>query len=164
MGNGEGVSGNGFTRHAFYRSHRVGVGRMVEGNGLSCASCPAGPSDSVYIIFGGLREVIVDDVGNALDVETTGCHIRCNQNLEVTFSELGENPIPDMLRLVPMEGVGRVAFPTQGDGELFRSALGSGEDNGLSCVILDRVQDCFQDAQFLGSVGNCDNLLFDLGG
>ena len=164
MGNGQGVSGNGFTRHAFDRSHRIGVGRMVEGNGLSCASCPAGPSDSVYIIFGGLREVIVDDVGNSLDVQTARCHIRCDQDLEVTFSEFGENPIPDMLGFVPMECVGRIAFPAQGDGELFRSTLGSGEDNGLSCVILDRVQDGFQDAQFLGSVGDCDNLLFDLGG
>ena len=43
-----------------------------EGEGLAGATGPAGPADAVDVGLGVLRQVVVDDVGDVLDVDAAG--------------------------------------------------------------------------------------------
>lgn len=79
--------GDRLSRHGFNGPHDVPVGRMKEGQRPSRPSGPPCPSDPVYIIFGRLRQVVVDDMRDPVDIESSGSHVRGDQNFEIASAE-----------------------------------------------------------------------------
>lgn len=63
-----------------------------KGKGFALSADPGGSADSVNVIFGVLRKVVVHDVGYAFNVQTAACDIGCNQDWKLTVSELIQDP------------------------------------------------------------------------
>ena len=59
-----------------------------QGNGLAVASCASGATDTVYIVFRYVRQLIVDDVGQPIDVESAGCNVGSDQYAGLAGLEL----------------------------------------------------------------------------
>lgn len=106
---------NGFSRHGFNRPYDVPVGRMEKGQGPSRTSRPSRSADPVDIVLGRLRQVIIDDVGDPVDIETPCRHVRGNQNLEIAPAETAQDPVSDGLGFVTVKGVRRVPRIVQCD-------------------------------------------------
>ncbi len=58
-----------------------------EGNGISLGLCPASPADAVNVVFGEGRNIEINDVGNACDINSPGGDIGCNHNAEFAVFE-----------------------------------------------------------------------------
>ena len=63
----------------------------------------AGSSDTVNIIFEISWNPKIKDVGNPLDIQTSGCHIRCHQYLDFHFFKAAYYLVSLSLAHIPME-------------------------------------------------------------
>src|SRR5204863_192649 len=71
----------------------AGVAHVVlghEGEGVAGVLGPAGPADAVDVVLGVLRDVVVDDVRDAGDVEAAGGDVGRDQDLEAAGLEAVE--------------------------------------------------------------------------
>ena len=154
--------GNGFSGQRFDQPDHIPVGRVKEGKGATGSSGTTGPTDPVHVVFRRLWKVVVDDVCDAIDVESSCGHIRCDENFQVAFSETAQNAVPDWLGLVPVQRVGRESGFVEGDGKVFRASFGPRKDDDLARFVFTGIQHFFQKPQFLGSMGYRDPFLMNL--
>ena len=56
------------------------VAIVVETCGKSAISDTAGPTDAMDIFVDVVREIVIDDVHDVLDIETPGCDVGGNEN------------------------------------------------------------------------------------
>lgn len=86
-----------------------------------------GPADAVNIRLGNVRQVEVDDVADAIDVDTTCGDICCDQHMGASGAEVIERVNTLALAFVAMDG-GRVdAGGVKGANDLVGAVLGLGE-------------------------------------
>lgn len=79
-GRGERGDGNGGSQQALDIPEKVAVGGMAEGDGPPGTSGPPGASDPVNIVLRRLGQIVVDDAGHRIDVESPGRHVGGNEN------------------------------------------------------------------------------------
>ena len=65
--------------------------------------CPAGPADAVDVILRILGQVVVDHVGDALDVQPAGGHVGRDEHGETPLLEIGQDLQAAVLRNVSRE-------------------------------------------------------------
>ena len=83
-----------------------------------------------------MRDVIVDDERDALDVETAGCHIGGDEDVDLRLAQLIDRALTSLLRDVAVDGSGLESAGAQLLGELLGGLLGAHEhDDAL--VLLD---------------------------
>ena len=153
---------NGFSCHGFDRPDDIPVCGVKERQRAPRSPRPACSSDPVDIVFGRLWQVIIDDMGDPVDVETPGRHVCCDQNLEVSSAEAAQNPVSDRLGLVSVESVRRIAGIVECDGQIFRTSFCPGKDDDLSGFGFPFIQDFLEKAKFLRTMGNGNPFLMDM--
>jgi hypothetical protein len=82
-----------------------------------------------------LRQIIVHNVGNARNVDTTGGNIGCDQNRELTIAEVAQDFLTDALLFVAMDGIAVDAFIAQLERQFVGICLGFGKDQNAVGVI-----------------------------
>ncbi len=70
------------------------------------AAVAGGAADAVDVIFRALRQVVIDDVLDMRNVETTRCDVGGNQDAELLVAERLNNAFALALVQVAMDGVG----------------------------------------------------------
>ena len=98
------------------------------------AASTARTSDAMNVRLVILRNIVVDDMGNIIDVNTTCCHISSNQHIDASFTELLHHTIPLNLRQVTMQSTSRIAPCIEGSCQIIDSALRAAEDNEFACL------------------------------
>ena len=76
------------------------VGKAYRNTG---STSPAGAADSVYIVFGVLRQVVVNYMAYPFNVNATACYIGGDQYLDLAASEVFQGARSFVLRNVPGE-------------------------------------------------------------
>ena len=74
-----------------------------ESKGSALSAGTAGSADTVYIILNILRNVIIDDGFHIVHVDTSGRHIRGDQNAGSTVAETVHSHIPLCLRQIAVQ-------------------------------------------------------------
>src|SRR6185369_1571183 len=94
---------------------------------LAAASCSPGATDAVHVGFRVIRYVVVDDVADALDIETTRGDVCRNDDVDLSRFEASDRALALRLSDVAVQGLDRKASRFQALGELFGSDLGARE-------------------------------------
>ncbi len=115
------------------------------------------PTDPVHVALGLVRQVGVEDVADALAVQTPGRDVRRDQDREVAGPERLERPGPGGLALVAVDRGGRDAIAQQLLHQPVRPVLRPREDDGaLHIVLLDEPR---EQRLLVGAVAEHDALL-----
>jgi hypothetical protein len=61
-------------------------------------------ADAVHIIFRDVRQLVIDDVGQRIDIDAARRDIGGHQRNQLAFLEIGQGARPGALRLVTMDG------------------------------------------------------------
>lgn len=112
--------------------HRIeGVDIVVagEGEGLALGADPRGPADAMHIVLGVLRQVEVDDVGDAVDVQPAARDVGGDENRQLAVAEVVQDLEPLGLHDVSGETAGGEAVPAQVLDEAACGVLGVEENH-----------------------------------
>jgi hypothetical protein len=113
---------------AFDVAKQTNVTRFAERNRSTFGATTAGTADTVDIAFRVVRQVIVDDVRDARNVDTTCSNIGRNQNRELAIAEVAQDFLTDALLFVAMDRVTVNAFIAKLERQFVGISLGFGED------------------------------------
>src|SRR4029079_18344606 len=100
---------------------------IAEGDGHALGARACGATNAMDITFGDVREVIIDHVADAVDVDSTGGNVGGNQRAPPAIAERRENALALVLRLVAMDRFGGVTGFLQSAYHLVGAMLGAGE-------------------------------------
>ena len=111
---------------------------VVAGEGHRGPECarPAGAADPVDVVFGVFRKVVVDDVGDALDVQPPRGNIRRDEDREPTVLEFLEHLQATVLWNVAGESARRVAVCREPANEVGRRRAAVDEDEDAAAALL----------------------------
>ena len=104
---------------------------IAEGDGLAPPARPAGSADAVDVGLGHLGQVVVEYVGQLLDIQSPGGDVGGHQTADVSRLEVSQGLLAGGLALVAVDGGGGDARLAQVPGHLVGSVLGAGEDQGV---------------------------------
>ena len=79
------------------------------------------------ILFGILRDIVIENGLHTADVDASGRHIGSHENLRDPLSEFIHDPLPFMLLHIAVKSVRRIAPVLQAGRHLIRAALGIAE-------------------------------------
>ena len=96
--------------------------------GVASPASSPGAADTVDVVVVGAWGVVVDDMGDVSNVDTTGGNVGGDQNVDVVVPELFEGALPLALGFAAVDGVGFEAAGHQVFAEAFDAALGVIED------------------------------------
>ena len=65
-----------------------------------------GAADAVDVGFRDVRQVVIDDVADAVDVDAAGGDVGGDQDAQLAVAEVGERALALVLRLVAVDGLG----------------------------------------------------------
>ena len=120
----------------------VGFFGADERNRDARAARPTGATNAVYIVFGHVGDLVVDDVGQLLDVDPTRRDVGRHENPQAPFLELGEHLRSVVLALVAVNRAGRDAVFLELLGEAIGPVFGPCKDQDLVPVTrLDQVRE-----------------------
>src|SRR5882672_8616950 len=88
-----------------------------------------GAADAMDIALGVGRQLVVDDVGDAGDVDAARGEVGGDQHAGLAAAEIVERLLPRVLRLVAVDRLGSDATILQRLGDAVGAALGAGEDD-----------------------------------
>ena len=106
-------------RHLFTIAERDG--------GAGCAGS-AGAADAVDVGFRLVGQVVVDDVGNAVDVDAAAGNVGGDQNGNFVVGKIGQSALAGVLAFVAVDRLGPDAARVQMPDDAIGAVLGSGED------------------------------------
>ena len=109
-------------------SHHLVVFVGDQGKGIALALGPAGAANPVDVGVGGVRDVIVDDVGHRRDVQTACRNVGGDQQLELSAPEAVQRRLALILRAVRVQHARNPAGPLELLGQSVGPVLGPGED------------------------------------
>lgn len=98
---------------------------------LAAASGAAGTADAVDVVFLDVGQLVVDHMGQLVDIQAAGGDVGRHQDAHVVGLEVGQRLGPRVLALVAMDRGGRQAVLGQVLGETVGAVLGTGEDQHL---------------------------------
>lgn len=94
-----------------------GVGSGYDVDGATFRTCAGRSSDTVNIVFGTLRQIIVDNMLNMRNVQSSRGNVGCYQNTVFLFPEIRNDFLPQALFQIAVNGAGRqrkfVQFPAR---------------------------------------------------
>ena len=109
------------------RAQQASLPRGDKEQRLAGAASAAGTTDAVDVGLGVVRNVVVDHVGNAVNVQATSSHIGCHQDVQAAVLELINRALTESLRDVAVDGSSGESAGTQLLGELLGLVLGAHE-------------------------------------
>ena len=121
--------GERLPRGALDRGHEPALARSDEADRVAGASGAPGAADAVHVRLGVGRDVEVDHVRDALDVEAARGDIRGDEDVELARLQLVDGPLALHLRDVAVDRRRGVAAGAELLGDLLGRALGAGEDD-----------------------------------
>ena len=86
----------------------------------------------MYVAFRILRHVKVDDILHIIDIQTAGCHIGRNQNVQTTLFELFHDPVTLGLAQIAVQSFSNITPAAQRRRQIIYAAFRPAEDNALS--------------------------------
>ena len=119
----------------------------------------AGAADAVDIVVICGGKIIVDDMRDAIDVETARRNVGCDENLDEIVFELFEGALALALRFVAVDGFSLKAADDQFFGKIFHAVLGPAENQHF--FEFGIVQDVMQLVDFVRAV-HLDDVLLDV--
>src|SRR6185369_6665746 len=122
--------------------HQLPAGEVIpvdEGDGDATAAGAAGPADPVQVDALVLRALVVDDVGDAADVDAAGGDVGGHQHVDLPGAERAQRLLALALPEVTVHGGGREAAVRQVLGHLVRRPAGPDEDHRQAAAV--RLQD-----------------------
>ncbi len=93
---------------------------------------PRGSTDAVDVGFRLVRQIVVHDVGNRIDVDSARGNIGGDEHRRLVDLEVVQRPLAGVLGLVAMDRLGTDAAVVQSLNQAIRPALGSREDDRAS--------------------------------
>ena len=96
-----------------------GVGSGYDVDGATFRTCAGRSSDTVNIVFGTLRQIIVDNMLNMRNVQSSRGNVGCYQNTVFLFPEIRNDFLPQALFQIAVNGAGRQRKFVQFSGETF---------------------------------------------
>ena len=103
---------------------------------LTLGPGPTGAANAVDIIFGHLRHLVIDHMGQLSDVDTAGGNIGSHQCADLAILELGQRLDARRLALVTVDGHGRNAVIIELFGQAVGAMLGLGKNQHLLPVVV----------------------------
>ena len=93
----------------------------------------------------GVRQVVVDDLAYALDVQPPGGHVRCDQDGGFAGAKVEHHALAGVLAEVPLECADRVAERVELLGQFLDAVLGlaEDEDRGIFALVQQRLQSAY---------------------
>ena len=107
---------------------RLSVGDERERAARRPHACRA--ADAVDVDLGVFGDVIVDDVGDFVDVDTTGGQVSGDQHMDFAGFKAAHHAFAFVLHEVAVDGGGGDAIFDEAGGDLVHAALGAAEDQG----------------------------------
>ncbi len=98
--------------------------------GLAASGGPAGTTGSVGVCFGGVRHIIVDDMGNAKDIDTPGGNIGRHHNFIGAVAKTVHRQLPLLLGEIALQRGGIESGFFQHQCQALGLVFGTGEDQG----------------------------------
>jgi hypothetical protein len=95
------------------------------------ATGTAGTTDTVYVVFSELGQVVVEHVGDAWHVDAARSHVGGYQHTDLATAQAVEGAVAGALVHVAMQCGGGETGDVQTIGDGVSVALGGGEDHGL---------------------------------
>lgn len=96
-----------------------GVGSGYDVDGATFRTCAGRSSDTVNIVFGTLRQIIVDNMLNMRNVQSSRGNVGCYQNTVFLFPKIRNDFLPQALFQIAVNGAGRQRKFVQFSGETF---------------------------------------------
>ena len=132
---------------------------FIQAHQIDCRpvrACPASAADAVHIVFADVRNFIVHDVGQLVNVDAAGSNIGGHQGPDIAALEAREGLCARGLTLVAMQGHCLDAILGQEFSHVVGAKLGAGEDQHLAPVVL--LDDVGQQGLFLAASDRVDEL------
>ena len=133
---------------------------VTEGDGGAPPARPARAADAVDIGLRHLGEVVVEHIGELLNVQAPGGDVRGHQDPELSLLKLPQALLPGGLGLVAVDGRRGHPPPGQVPGHFVRPVLGPGEHQGAFHLLL--LQNLQQQGGFVLPIHQADLLADDL--
>ena len=103
-----------------------------QGDGLTKCARTARATNAVNIVFGCVRQVVIDDRRQLCNIESSGGHIGGHQHLDLVLLETIKGAQALILALVAVNGICGNALSHEFTGQSARTNLGVGKDNHLT--------------------------------
>ena len=87
-------------------TQQVLLPRRHEQDGVAGAACTAGAADAVHVGLGVVRDVVVDHVADALDVQAAGGDVGGDQDVDLAVLQRLDGALTLLLRDVAVDGGG----------------------------------------------------------
>ena len=142
---------------AFNVHHEAFFIHADQAHGIAFATCAASTADAVHVVFRDVRNLVVDHVGQFVDVDATCCNISSYQRTQFAGLEAFEGLSTGALALVAVQGHGRDAILGQVLGNVVGAKLGAGENQHLAPVVF--LNDVQQNLLLLAATHGVDHLL-----
>ena len=115
-------------RQLLDRGKEGALGRIAQRDRHARCAGARRPSDAVHIALRLVRNIEIDDVGDAVDIDAARRDVGRDQDRHMALPECGERALPRGLRLVAVDRLGPNAGPRQALGDAIGAVLGAGED------------------------------------
>src|SRR4029077_8021015 len=102
-------------------------------------ACASGAADAVDKVLGYFRQVVVDDVGDVLHVDSTRSKVRGHQNAVTPLLKAGQCAGALRLRAVAVNHRGMNALAVQVLGDSLGAALGARENEASAALFSKQV-------------------------
>ena len=132
------------------------LARLDQGDRHALASGAPGPPDAVDVRVRRGGHVVVDDVGDVLDVEAAGRHVGRDEDVQGALAEAPHDLVALLLREAAVEGRRITAASAQGLGKIVHLAARPGEDERGGAVL--EVQDAAQCGELVGAPDDVGHL------
>ena len=142
---------------AFNFHHEAFFVHADQADGVAFTARTACTADAVHVVFGDVGNFVVDDVGQLVNVDATGCNIGGHQGSQLAGLEARQGLRTCALALVAMQRHCGHAVLGQVLGHMVGAKFGACEHQHLAPVVL--VNDVQQHFFFLGAAHRVDHLL-----
>ncbi|MCW0435410.1 hypothetical protein NB723_000374 [Xanthomonas sacchari] len=117
--------------HACDRAQQLGLVLRHQRNCFTGRTVAAGAADAVHVVLGDHRQVVVDDLGQLVDVDAARGDVGRHQHGDAAGLEVAQCAQALALALVAMDRRGLQPGLVQEHGQLVGTVLGAGEHQGL---------------------------------
>lgn len=84
---------------------QIALRTVAQGNGAAFGAGTSRAADAMDISFGFLRQIIINNKGDSLDVNTPGGDVGCHQNSFMAGTKILECALTRTLRFIAMDGI-----------------------------------------------------------
>ena len=126
-----------FLQKLLDRGEQRTVFRRHQAHGVAGNAGTARAADTVHVILGHIRKVVVHDVGKLFDIKAASRDIRRDEHLNLLILKVSESLGAGVLALVAVNGGSGQAILDQLLAEAVRGVLHTGEDQHLGPLFID---------------------------